>query len=253
MTRIRDIKSVVVYHMLHVVRSWTFQLKTPKLAQKRLKTKKIMLRRPCLQLTHPSRYNRSSLVYWQTRKHGAVYDSTTVKTGSSWKIAGRTTPPLRSWPLTDVIFHKLNEYFEPKRNTIYERYVFNSRCQKGNESFDQFLTRLQELATTFQFGTFEDEMLRDRIVTGIRDHWRPSRTPSSRNHAYSAKGYRHLSYKRNGFQPATQMEESDKDHHTNEMKRRKENRKWNKRNKRSWKSLSLREQLVQNAKRKPSG
>ena len=48
--------------------------------------------------------------------------------------------------------------------------MFNSRSQKADESFDQFLTALRKLAATCEFGTFEDEMLRNRIVTGLRDH-----------------------------------------------------------------------------------
>ena len=70
----------------------------------------------------------------------------------------------------DVILTKLSEYFIPKRNKIYECYVFNSRSQKAVESFDQFLTALRKLAPSCEFGTFEDEMLRDLIVTGLRDH-----------------------------------------------------------------------------------
>ena len=70
----------------------------------------------------------------------------------------------------DVIFTKLDEYFVPKRSTIYEWYVFNCRSQKRGKSFDQVLTELRKFAATCQFGTFEDEMLRDRIVTGLRDH-----------------------------------------------------------------------------------
>ena len=57
--------------------------------------------------------------------------------------------------------------FVPKQNTIYERYVFNCRSQKPGESFDQFLTELCKFATTCQFSAFEDEILRDRIVTGL--------------------------------------------------------------------------------------
>lgn len=72
----------------------------------------------------------------------------------------------------DVILTKLGEYFEPKRNTIYKRYVFNSCSQKPGGSFDQFLAELRKLAATCQFGVFEDEMLHDRIVTGLRDHSR---------------------------------------------------------------------------------
>jgi len=70
----------------------------------------------------------------------------------------------------DVILTKLSEYFIPKRNKIYERYVFNSRSQKADESFDQFLTALRKLVAICEFGSFEDEMLRDRIVIGLRDH-----------------------------------------------------------------------------------
>ena len=70
----------------------------------------------------------------------------------------------------DVILTKLSEYFIPKRNKIYERYVFNSPSQKVDESFDQFLTALRKLAATCEFGTFEDETLLDRIVTGLRHH-----------------------------------------------------------------------------------
>ena len=73
-------------------------------------------------------------------------------------------------PDADVILTKLSKYFIPKRNKIYERYVFNSRSQKADESFDQFLTALRKVAATCEFGTFEDEMLRDRIVTGLQDH-----------------------------------------------------------------------------------
>lgn len=46
----------------------------------------------------------------------------------------------------DAILTKLDEYFVPKRNTIYERYVFNCRSQKPCESFDQFLTELRQFA-----------------------------------------------------------------------------------------------------------
>ena len=37
---------------------------------------------------------------------------------------------------TDAILTKLDEYFVPQQNTIYERYVFNCRSQKPGESFD---------------------------------------------------------------------------------------------------------------------
>ena len=69
----------------------------------------------------------------------------------------------------ETVLAKLTDHFEPKRN-IYERYVFNTVSQDQDESFDQFLNRLRELAATCNFGTLEEEMIRDRIVIGIRDN-----------------------------------------------------------------------------------
>ena len=42
-------------------------------------------------------------------------------------------------------------------------------ARKPNEGFGQFLTALRKLAATCEFG-IEDEMLRDCIVTVLRDH-----------------------------------------------------------------------------------
>ena len=54
-------------------------------------------------------------------------------------------------------------------NVIYERYCFNNRNQENGESFDGYLTALKVLANTRNFGSLKDELIRDRIVCGIRD------------------------------------------------------------------------------------
>ena len=54
-------------------------------------------------------------------------------------------------------------------NVIYERYCFNNRNQESGESFDAYLTVLRTLAKTCNFGPLTDELIRDRIVCGIRD------------------------------------------------------------------------------------
>ena len=69
-----------------------------------------------------------------------------------------------------AILEKLGQHFEPQRNTIYERYIFNSASQEDQETFEQFLNRLRKLAATCDYGTLLDELLRDRIVVGIRDN-----------------------------------------------------------------------------------
>ena len=63
----------------------------------------------------------------------------------------------------------LQDYFLPKRNIVYEMYVFNSCIQTPEESVDGYVNRLRKLASSCQFGTLTEEMIRDRLVIGIRD------------------------------------------------------------------------------------
>ena len=64
---------------------------------------------------------------------------------------------------------KFDEYFLPKTNTSVERSKFYGRTQEEGESFDTFMTEIRKIAANCNFGTFQEEMLKDRIVVGIRD------------------------------------------------------------------------------------
>lgn len=64
---------------------------------------------------------------------------------------------------------KLDDYFVVRRNVIFERAKFNRRYQGEHESIDSFITDLYSLIEHCGYGTLEEEMLRDRIVVGIKD------------------------------------------------------------------------------------
>lgn len=69
----------------------------------------------------------------------------------------------------ETVENKLNDYFVVRRNTIYERAKFNQRIQMEGESVDTFITSLYHLAEHCGYGVLHDEMIRDRIVVGLRD------------------------------------------------------------------------------------
>ena len=52
---------------------------------------------------------------------------------------------------------------------ILERAWFNCRCQREGGSAEQYITALYSFIETCEYGAVRDEMLRDRIVVGIRD------------------------------------------------------------------------------------
>ena len=64
----------------------------------------------------------------------------------------------------------LQGHFEPKSSEIVARFRFHSCCREDHESVNDYTARLRRLAKPCQFaeGTLP-EMLRDRLVCGIRD------------------------------------------------------------------------------------
>ena len=64
---------------------------------------------------------------------------------------------------------KFESHFVVKNNVIFERAKFNLRSQKDNESVDSFITDLYCLAQYCEFRTLRDDLIRDRIVVGLKD------------------------------------------------------------------------------------
>ena len=69
----------------------------------------------------------------------------------------------------DTVVEKFDRHFVKKRNVIFERARFNQRKQEEGESVDDFVTALFCLSEHCQYGNLREEMIRDRIVVGLRD------------------------------------------------------------------------------------
>ncbi len=68
------------------------------------------------------------------------------------------------------VLEKFEEYCQPRKNIPFERYRFNCRSQEPGEPFDQYRTTLRKLGEYCNFQAITtDEILRDRLVFGIRD------------------------------------------------------------------------------------
>ena len=63
----------------------------------------------------------------------------------------------------------LKDYSLPKRNVVYERYVFNSCCQTPDETVGCFVNRLRKLTSSCQYGALTQYIVRDRLVICIQD------------------------------------------------------------------------------------
>ena len=81
---------------------------------------------------------------------------------------GQAAVPAESRYDVTVLKRKFTELCTPKKNVILERHYFNSRSQLSGESFGTFLSDLRIKASSCEFGDLHDELIRDRIVTGVQ-------------------------------------------------------------------------------------
>ena len=79
-------------------------------------------------------------------------------------------------PLTDADkkkYEAVKSAFEldyiGKHNIIFERAQFNNRRQLDGETVEAYITTVHKLAENCGFGVLKEELIRDRIVVGVRD------------------------------------------------------------------------------------
>ena len=69
----------------------------------------------------------------------------------------------------DRVISKFDDHFLVRKNLIIERAQFNTMNQAKGESAELFITALHQAADKCEFGDIKDQMIRDRLVVGIRD------------------------------------------------------------------------------------
>ena len=68
-----------------------------------------------------------------------------------------------------AILSKFDGFFRVRKNVIIERAKFNRCSQLLDKPAEQFIASLYNLAADCNFGDLKDQLIRDRIVVGIRN------------------------------------------------------------------------------------
>ncbi|XP_058445992.1 uncharacterized protein LOC131432346 [Malaya genurostris] len=64
---------------------------------------------------------------------------------------------------------KLKSRFDKKPSSLVQRLKFSNRVQQPDESLEDYVLSVKLQAEFCSFGTFKDQAIRDRIISGIRD------------------------------------------------------------------------------------
>ena len=100
-----------------------------------------------------------------------------VQVATFMSVIGEDSIPIyESFTLTDAekkdvakIKAKFEAYYTPKTNVAYERLVFNNTVQKANQTVNDFLTEILNKVKTCDYGTMQDELVKDKIIQGVSD------------------------------------------------------------------------------------
>ncbi|UYV70106.1 hypothetical protein LAZ67_7001810 [Cordylochernes scorpioides] len=69
----------------------------------------------------------------------------------------------------ELVVKKFEEHFIGKRNVIFERAQFNRRYQQDGEAVEEYIRVLHKMAENCNYGSLKEEMIRDRIVVGVKN------------------------------------------------------------------------------------
>ena len=97
----------------------------------------------------------STLMYCLGEEAEAVLSSTNIKEKERTVYA--------------TVLYKLESIFQVRRNVIFERARFNRRNQLEGETAEQYIMELYRMSERCNYGRLTEELMRDRLVVGIRD------------------------------------------------------------------------------------
>lgn len=115
---------------------------------------------------------------WLMGTNGAnIYDTLYPNDGTQESLLGTvaaTSDNAMKQLKLDEVLNKFDDHCLPQRNVAMESYKFNVIKQKEHQAFTEFETELRTQLRYCEFKcecgkSYEDRMLRDRIIIGVQD------------------------------------------------------------------------------------
>ena len=88
----------------------------------------------------------------------------------TYKLMRNLVSPQKPGELSyDDLVKVVKNHHNPQPSEIVERFKFNSRNQRSNETISEYVAELRRLSANCNFNATLEDMLRDRVVCGVKD------------------------------------------------------------------------------------
>jgi hypothetical protein len=84
-------------------------------------------------------------------------------------IRSLVSPDLPNTRAFDELISLVSSHYNPKPSVIVQRFQFNTRLQNEGELISSFVSELRKLAEHCEFGNYRNDMIRDRLVVGVKN------------------------------------------------------------------------------------
>ena len=69
----------------------------------------------------------------------------------------------------EIVIEKFRDYCTPRKNVVFERYVFWQLSKQPDGPIDSFVARLRKQSSSCEFGNQRDSVIREKNVLGCSD------------------------------------------------------------------------------------
>ena len=102
--------------------------------------------------------------------HWSICKDHDIEISDKWYLQeSETVMHNKGKKVLNKVLEQFEQYFNPRKNVVFERHQFWQITQKDSENVGQFVTHLKNKVKSYDYSSPVDDMVRDKFVISIRD------------------------------------------------------------------------------------
>ena len=102
--------------------------------------------------------------------HWSICKDHDIEISEKWHLQeSETVMHNKGKKVLNKVLEQFEQYYNPRKNVVFERHQFWQITQKDSENVGQFVTHLKNKVKSCDYSSPVDDMVRDKFVISIRD------------------------------------------------------------------------------------